>query len=55
MTDPRRIARHAEYWRRNLRYVGVLLAVWFTVSYGFWIIFADSLNSFRLPGTNFTL
>lgn len=55
MTDPRRIARHAEYWRRNLRYVGVLLAVWFTVSYGFGIIFADSLNSFRLPGTNFPL
>jgi len=55
VTDPRTSARHAEYWRRNIRYVGVLLAVWFTVSYGFGIVFVDSLNSFRLPGTNFPL
>ena len=54
-TDPRTVARHAEYWRRNIRYVGTLLAVWFTVSYGFGIVFADSLNVFRLPGTNFPL
>ena len=55
VTDPRTAARHAEYWRRNIRYVGMLLVVWFTVSYGFGIVFAESLNSFRLPGTNFPL
>ncbi len=27
-----------EYWIRNLTYVGVLLAVWFVVSYGFGIL-----------------
>ena len=54
-TDPRTIARHSEYWRRNIRYVGMLLAVWCTVSYGFGIVFVASLNSFRLPGTSFPL
>ena len=55
MIDTRTTARHAEYWRRNLRYVGILIVVWFTVSFGFGIILADSLNSVRLPGTNFPL
>jgi putative solute:sodium symporter small subunit len=29
----------------------VLIAVWFVVSYGFGIIFADALNAYRVPGT----
>ena len=44
-----------EYWRRNIRYVGVLLAVWFLVSYGAGIIFADALDRIRIPGTGFPL
>jgi putative solute:sodium symporter small subunit len=55
VTDPETVARHAEYWRRNIRYVGALMAVWFVVSYGFGILLADTLNTFRLPGTNFPL
>jgi putative solute:sodium symporter small subunit len=43
------------YWRRNLRYVGVLLAVWFMVSYGAGILFAEALNRIRIPGTGFPL
>ncbi len=39
-----------EYWQRNLRLLAVLLAVWFIVSYGCGIIFADYLNQFRLGG-----
>ena len=39
-----------EYWRKNLRLLAVLLAVWFFVSYGCGIIFADYLNNFRLGG-----
>jgi putative solute:sodium symporter small subunit len=46
-------ARHSAYWRRNIRYVGTLLTVWFVVSYGFGIVFAKALNAFRIPGTNF--
>lgn len=53
--DPVTARRHEEYWRRNIRYVGMLLVVWFVVSYGFGIIFADALNAFRLPGTSFPL
>lgn len=39
-----------EYWQKNLRLLAVLLAVWFFVSYGCGIIFADYLNNFRLGG-----
>jgi putative solute:sodium symporter small subunit len=42
-------ARRA-YWRRNLTYVAILLAVWFTVSYGFGILLADQLNRVRIAG-----
>ena len=47
--------RNAEYWRRNVRVVGILLAVWFVVSYGFGIILAEPLNTVRIPGTGFPL
>ncbi|NIS29141.1 MAG: DUF4212 domain-containing protein [Actinobacteria bacterium] len=53
VTDPETVARHDEYWRRNIRYVGILLAVWFTVSYLCGIVFAEPLNAFTVPGTNF--
>jgi putative solute:sodium symporter small subunit len=43
------------YWRRNLRYLTWLLAVWFTVSFGAGIIFADVLDTIRIPGTGFPL
>jgi putative solute:sodium symporter small subunit len=38
------------YWKQNLRYVVVLLAIWFAVSYGAAILFADWLDRFRLAG-----
>ena len=47
--------RHAEYWRRNLRYLVWLLAVWFVVSFGFGIILTEPLDAFRVPGTSFPL
>ena len=55
VTDPLVVARHHEYWRRNIRYLGILLAVWFTVSYGFGILLAPWLDAVRLPGTGFPL
>lgn len=39
-----------EYWKRNIRYVLILLAVWFVVSYGFGILWADALNNIRIGG-----
>ena len=55
VTDPEVRARHAEYWRRTLRYLAALIAVWFVVSYGFGIVLAEPLNAIRVPGTGFPL
>jgi putative solute:sodium symporter small subunit len=55
LTDPATQARHAAYWRRNVRYVVALLAVWFVVSYGFGILLAPRLNQITIPGTGFPL
>ena len=38
------------YWTKNLTYVGILLAIWFIVSYGFGIIFVEQLNAIRIGG-----
>ncbi len=50
-----RTEREQAYWRRNLRYVAILLTIWFAVSYGAGIVFVEPLNDFRLPGTGFPL
>jgi len=38
------------YWKENLRYLVILLSIWFIVSYGAGIIFKDFLDQFRLGG-----
>ena len=43
------------YWRANLRLLAILLLIWFFVSYGCGILFVDTLNQFKLPGTSFPL
>lgn len=54
MTDNKQ-ANADRYWARNLRLLMILLAVWWVVSYGAGIIWADSLNSITIPGTGFQL
>ncbi|MCQ0110116.1 putative solute:sodium symporter small subunit [Zhouia amylolytica] len=39
-----------KYWRHNLKYLFILLTLWFMVSYGFGILLVDELNSLRLWG-----
>lgn len=39
-----------EYWKRNLRYLLILLSVWFMVSFGFGILFAEQLNTIKIGG-----
>lgn len=39
-----------EYWSRNLRYLLILLSIWFIVSYGCGILFADTLNNIKIGG-----
>ena len=41
------------YWTANLRYLAILLSIWFLVSFGCGILFADALNGLRIPGTGF--
>ena len=38
------------YWRENIRTVLILLAVWFIVSYGMGILFADALDKIQFFG-----
>jgi putative solute:sodium symporter small subunit len=38
------------YWRANLRYLLILLTIWFFISYGCGILFKESLNTIRLGG-----
>jgi|TARA_A200000113_G_scaffold71107_1_gene62149 putative solute:sodium symporter small subunit len=39
-----------EYWRSNLKFVSILLAIWFTVSFGFGILLVENLNQFQIGG-----
>jgi putative solute:sodium symporter small subunit len=39
-----------EYWKKNLRYLAILLSIWFIVSYGFSIIFVDVLDKIKIGG-----
>ncbi len=39
-----------EYWKRNLKILAALLFVWFVVSYGCGILFAESLNTIKIGG-----
>lgn len=38
------------YWKENLRYIVILLGIWFAVSYLFGIIMADALDSIKIFG-----
>ena len=40
----------AAYWQANLKLVGVLLAIWFLVSFGAGILFVDVLNQIEIAG-----
>ena len=39
-----------DYWKKNLQYLLTLLSIWFIVSYGAGIMFADALNSVKIGG-----
>ena len=38
------------YWKKNLTYLSILLAIWFSVSFGAGILLADFLNQFKIAG-----
>ena len=39
-----------KYWRENIKYLIILLSIWFTVSFGFGILLIDELNQFKIVG-----
>ena len=38
------------YWKKNLKYLTILLSIWFTVSFGFGIVLVDKLNEIKFFG-----
>lgn len=46
----RPLSKKQRYWRTNLKYLGILLLIWFAVSYGAGILFKDYLDQFQLGG-----
>ena len=39
-----------KYWKKNLKYLLILLSIWFTVSFGFGILLIDELNQIKIGG-----
>ena len=39
-----------KYWNTNIKYVKILLTIWFTFSFLFGIILKDFLNEFSIAG-----
>ncbi len=39
-----------KYWRKNLSYLGILLSIWFVVSYLAGIVFVEPLNTIKIGG-----
>ena len=48
MSDKQKKA--SAYWRENVRYLFILLSIWFVVSYGAGILFKDALNTIKIGG-----
>ncbi|PQB07465.1 hypothetical protein BST83_10050 [Polaribacter filamentus] len=39
-----------KYWKENLRYLTILLSIWFLVSFVFGILLVEELNTIRFGG-----
>ena len=39
-----------EYWRKNLKYLVILLIIWFLVSYFLGILLVEPMNTIRIGG-----
>ena len=38
------------YWKKNLKYLAILLSIWFLVSYVFGILLVEQLNTIKFGG-----
>ncbi|MCL7762890.1 DUF4212 domain-containing protein [Polaribacter sp. Z014] len=48
MSDEQKNA--SAYWKENIKYLTILLIIWFVVSFGCGIIFREALDTIRLGG-----
>jgi putative solute:sodium symporter small subunit len=39
-----------KYWNKNLKYLAILLSIWFLVSFVCGILFVEELNTIRIGG-----
>ena len=39
-----------KYWCENIKYLVILLSIWFIVSFGAGILFKDFLNQYKIGG-----
>lgn len=39
-----------KYWNKNLKYLAILLSIWFLVSFVFGVLLVDELNTIRIGG-----
>ncbi|QOD60839.1 DUF4212 domain-containing protein [Polaribacter haliotis] len=44
------IKKEKRYWKKNLKYLVILLTIWFLVSFVFGILLVDELNTIRFGG-----
>lgn len=42
--------QHILYWKQNLKYLFILLSIWFVVSFGFGILLKEELDQFQIMG-----
>lgn len=40
----------SSYWKKNIKYLIILLTIWFLVSFGAGILFKDMLDTIRIGG-----
>ncbi|WP_158841795.1 DUF4212 domain-containing protein [Polaribacter sp. L3A8] len=45
-----KLTNQERYWKKNLKYLAILLSIWFLVSFVFGILLVDELNTIRLGG-----
>jgi putative solute:sodium symporter small subunit len=44
------INKEKKYWKKNLKYLTILLSIWFLVSFVFGILLVEALNTIRIGG-----
>ncbi len=43
-------SNHADYWKANLKLMGLLLSIWFFVSFMCSVVLVDALNQIQFAG-----